>query len=208
MVAVLNLPTGFGMASVHLGGTALPNLATFTFGFATTGGGDTPALAASAILQQLTVTGAPFNVNNTNFSNAATLIDVQVKFGPLATGPEASASSGAVLGNSGGDASAPSIALLVNKLTATGGRRGRGRMFVPGLAESSVGNGGFLATGKQTSLQTAWDQFFAAMTTGTRPLYLLHRHDPVQGQTPVAPTIMTSLQVASLCATQRQRMRR
>jgi hypothetical protein len=208
MAPILNLPSGYAQASLHFGGTALPLGATMTFGFLQLTTGDTPAGAGAAIVSLLRATGGPFVVTNTNYSNSATFIDVLVKFGPLATGPAATVAAGGVLGNVTGDAAPPSQAALINKSTNTGGRKGRGRMFSPGLAEGTVTTGGYLVAGTLTGLQSAWTQFRAAMESAGRPLYVLHRYDPAKGETPLAPSGVISLDVQSLTATQRQRMRR
>jgi hypothetical protein len=208
MAPILNLPLGFGMASLHFGGTGLPNGATVTFGFFADPAGPTPAAAGATIVSTLRAAGAPLVLTNTNFSNSCNFNDVLVKYGPLDSGPAATVAAGGVMGNTGGDAATPATSLLVNKSSLSGGRRGRGRMFFPGLSESNVGNGGFVTAGVVTALQTAFTQWFNAMNTAGLGLVLLHRYDPALGQTPQTPSTCTGLQVQALVATQRQRMRR
>jgi hypothetical protein len=207
MAPILNLPGGFWMAAVHIGGTALPLGATFTFG-GIVNGTDTPTVTANAIKTALRATNGPFDITKTFMSSVATLQDILVKYGPLETGPAATVADGGVLGNGGGDAATPATALVINKSTLIGGKRGRGRMFIPGLNEGNVGTGGLVVAATVTALQAAWSQFQLALQNAGRPMYILHRYDPALGQVPMDPTGVTSLEVQSLCGTQRQRMRR
>jgi hypothetical protein len=112
------------------------------------------------------------------------------------------------MGSVGADAATPATAVLINKSTGLGGRRGRGRMFFPGISESVIGTGGFLLPATVTSLQSAFTQFNNAMTSAGQPLEILHRYDPALGESPMAPTGVLSLDVQALAGTQRQRMRR
>jgi hypothetical protein len=207
MSPIVNLPTGYWMASLHFGGTALPLGATVVIaGLVNTG--DTPSSVGTAIITRLRAAGGPLVSTNTNFSSSATFQDVLVKFGPLDTGPAATVAAGGAMGSVGADAATPATAVLINKSTGLGGRRGRGRMFFPGISESVIGTGGFLLPATVTSLQSAFTQFNNAMTSAGQPLEILHRYDPALGESPMAPTGVLSLDVQALAGTQRQRMRR
>lgn len=92
--------------------------------------------------------------------------------------------------------------VLVHKRTATGGRRGRGRMFVPPFRplENAVG-----ATGVITAAALATIQGWFTTLYGQHTWFLLHDNGTLL---PPAPTAITSFQVDPIIATQRRRLRR
>jgi len=205
MSPILNLPAGWTMVSIRFGGAALPRGAMITFGCANTTG-LTPVAIGNLVKTHLRAVNGPFAAVN-NHSALATLIDILVKNGPLATGPEGVVGDGAALGPSGGDGYSPATSVLVHKSTAMGGKRYRGRMYVPGLAENGVTTGGALAAGVQADMQARWTEFYNDMFAASLDLALLHRHDPDLGQVPVDPTLLNGLQVQGITASQRRRLR-
>jgi hypothetical protein len=94
-------------------------------------------------------------------------------------------------------------ASLVRKGTALGGRRGRGRMYIPGIAEANVSNNGTISTTPLATLQTAMNNFQLDIvnTAEVEALALLH------SSAPFTPTAITDLKVQPRIATQRRRMR-
>lgn len=107
-------------------------------------------------------------------------------------------------------------ALLVDKLTALGGRRNRGRMYVPSvLAEGDVSDTGNITNSALTLLQTSFNNFFEFMQNGSdltqfqpalaeTPMQVLHRPGiSVVG----TPTPVSSLRVQPVITTQRKRLR-
>ena len=107
-----------------------------------------------------------------------------------------------------GSASVPqNTATLIRKTTAVGGRRGRGRMFIPGIAESVVNNQGVLTT-------AAVDQFNVSAALLRVPSAFTGDANVVDGgvlfheSAPTTPTAITALIVQTTCATQRRRLRR
>lgn len=103
----------------------------------------------------------------------------------------------------------PNCALLIRKVTALGGRKNRGRMFMPPATtyETQVDNAGFFAGATVTALQERWTNFFDALVAAGHTPYLFHQYDPDLGELPEIPTEITSLSVQSQLATQRLRMR-
>lgn len=103
-------------------------------------------------------------------------------------------------------------AMLVALSTARGGRRGRGRWFVPwSVTELAVTEVGVISGAEIT----AWNGDFAtaltAMATAGAPLVLLHSWDPDKGQAPDVggePNVITSALVSPLVGTQRRRLGR
>lgn len=109
------------------------------------------------------------------------------------------------LGALGGSAIAQNTAVLVRKNTGLGGRRNRGRMFLPGVTVSFVAANGTITAANVTTLQTAVNllhspALFAASNVDAMALF----HETP----PTTPTIVNSLDVQNLVATQRRRLRR
>lgn len=106
-------------------------------------------------------------------------------------------------------------ALLVDKLTATGGRRSRGRFYVPGcLVEGNVDNIGVIETSLMTTLTAEWTAFMTyVQAAGPIPSFnpvILHSPSgpEVVEPTPTGePTPVTSFRVQSVISTQRKRLR-
>lgn len=94
-------------------------------------------------------------------------------------------------------------AMLVRKLTSTGGRRGRGRMFIPGINNDDVNTNGDLASAYRTLAQTALDDFMSDLVGLAIVDELVLFHD----SEPFTPSVITSLEVQPTLATQRRRMR-
>lgn len=109
----------------------------------------------------------------------------------------------ASVGSAAGQTVPPNCSLLVKKNTALGGRKGRGRLFVPpyGLADTMVSNAGFLEDAQRGILQTAWDSLITELNANNLVPTLFHS-DPLD-----LPTTITSFTVQAQLATQRRRMR-
>jgi len=107
-----------------------------------------------------------------------------------------------VVGTQSIDSIPANTAVLVKKNTAAGGRRNRGRMFLPAVAlqGSDVLPSGFLSGGEQLARQGQIDIAVDEMVERECFAVLLHSDGG-------APTPITSLAVASQVATQRRRMR-
>lgn len=110
------------------------------------------------------------------------------------------------LSGSGG-ASAESVpnntAILVRKSTGLGGRRGRGRMFIPGPSRDQIEATGAMSGAYRTSWQNAVDGLldFATLDANVDRAVLFHQ------TAPFVPTEIVSLTVEQRVATQRRRMR-
>lgn len=98
------------------------------------------------------------------------------------------------------------VAVLIHKRTTRGGRRGRGRMFIPwAMSEGDVDEVGNISTTRLTQLQTNANAFLASLATNEVPMVILHN----PGKTsPGAPNAVTNLTVDRLIATQRRRLGR
>jgi hypothetical protein len=109
-------------------------------------------------------------------------------------------------GNSLSNALPPNCAVLARKTTARGGRRGRGRMYIPWcVAETGVDEAGQIAGANRTPINTALAAFLTALGVNTVPMVLLHN----PGLTaPGAPNTVLTLVADPLIATQRRRLGR
>lgn len=109
-----------------------------------------------------------------------------------------------VLGTRTPPANPNNCATLVQKRTEAGGRRGRGRMFVPGVAEGDTDAAGNLASVARTAWQTQMTGLVTDVAALTNFTGLVLLHDTA----PFDPNPITALTVAPKIATQRKRMRR
>lgn len=98
------------------------------------------------------------------------------------------------------------VGVLLRKVTNELGRRGRGRMFLPGTnLESGTETDGSLTSGYRATVQAAADLFYDALIEDTAPPatqpVLLHSTAPTD------PTEVTGLVVGDLVGIQRGRIR-
>jgi hypothetical protein len=98
-------------------------------------------------------------------------------------------------------------AYLAKKSSASGGRRNRGRMYIPGLAAGGVGTAGVVPPATITTVNTALARLMPGGSVHTAFGFLgspviLHQSG---SQT---PTVITDLSCSNLVATQRRRLRR
>lgn len=107
-------------------------------------------------------------------------------------------------GTNAGPALPPNCAFLLRKRTAVGGRRGRGRMFIPagvGVGEDSVPVTGVMAEAQRAALETRYN----AWIDGLGPDPVLFHDSATPGGT--TPTPITALTVEARLATVRRRLR-
>jgi len=108
------------------------------------------------------------------------------------------------MGVSGGTAhtaATPNVAFLFKKTTSLGGRKQRGRMYLPGVSEQDVDEMGIVVESKLTELASNMGSWIAAVEAAHFGPTLLHN-----GTT--APTSLSGIVIESLAATQRRRMRK
>lgn len=99
-------------------------------------------------------------------------------------------------------AAANNTAWLIAKITAQGGRRNRGRMYIPGIKNTQVLSNGTISASHRDAFQDAIDTWLAAEESiGWGTGALLH-----QTGSP-SPTTITNLVVRNRVATQRRRLR-
>jgi hypothetical protein len=178
---------------LEFSGAAAPSGAACVLGFQNQAEEDAPKIALDF--------EAAFRVQVLDdLSSSLNLTLVRCKLGPDDTGPSGE-QSGTGSGGVGGQSAPPNVAYLIHKATALGGRRGRGRMFLPGVADTDVGTSGELIGEKAATLNSSLFAFGGALTLAGYPLAVLH-----EGAFP--PTLVTQLICDGRVATQRRRLRR
>lgn len=190
----MTIPVGYSEASFVFTGPALPRGAVCTLGFDNSAAPQNPTGMALILGTHFGTEIMPELVSD------VTLDRVEVKFGPDEDGPAGSVTN-PVSGLKGADSVTPNTSILVQKATALGGRKNRGRMFVPGLPENEVGGQGLIVAGVQPDLQLAFDNFLAKVTTDNFIPVVLHGG-------PETPTPLTNFSVQGTVATQRRRLRK
>lgn len=190
----MTIPAGFGQISVEHSGGGIVGSAFWTLGF-DNNASDTAADIADYI--NTTLIGGDYL---DCLSSSVFFVGVHVKLGPDATGPSAFEANGNN-GTVGGNAAPPNIAGLVHKNTSLGGRQGRGRLFVPGLAEAFLAQDGLITSEYSGLLQTLFTGLGGSMILNSLPPMLLHADA-------LSPTAIDTLTVDPMVATQRRRLRR
>lgn len=193
----MNIPPGFAQANLLYGGVGAPRGAQNAFGVQVEGAGTTPLQVAediyaawsSTMLQQL--------------DDDLNLLGVKVKLGPNDVGADATFFGT----NNGGVAStavSPQVSLLVKKVTGSGGRVNRGRMFIPGIVENWVDGSGVVPSGVQDTADTALLSFMNGLAASNFIVGMVILHNAVE----LVPTPVLSLKTDGRVATQRRRLRK
>lgn len=188
------IPIGFGVLTVAHIGAGISGEAIWSLGF-DNNASDTAAELANTFGAAIETLGYVDCL-----SSSVTVTEVRVKLGPDATGPSAVASV-QIDGSVGGQAAPPQLATLVHKNTPLGGRKGRGRLFLPGLAEAALDQNGLITNAHKVAVETFLFDLLGGMTLGSTPPMLMHSDE-------TAPTAISTVEVDTVLATQRRRLRR
>lgn len=197
------MPTAPGYADVSLKftQTGLIRPAFVTFGIDPTG--TDPAIMATSVQASWNDGGSLKSVTD----NSCTLVGVRVSYGTDGSADLVYDLTTSDTGGAVGAATLPgNCAVLCRKVTARGGRRGRGRFYLPWVAqETVVDEAGIITPANVTTIQTACNNFMTSLTTRGVPMYLLHE----EGRTAIPPPdLVTQLVVDRLIGTQRRRLGR
>lgn len=207
------IPDEFAQATVNFAGQNLPNGGAIVIGVKPDVG-LTPLQAATAVFNAFA--GQVDNMCTSDVS----IVGCDIKYGPNDTGPIANYVGTPVAGAVGATSLSPGSAILVEKQSGFGGRRGRGRMYWPGVYDGWVDDNGALGSGIQAQVNGFMVQLLANLAATDVPMYLLHSPsytwaivggqprrvygDP--GDAP-DPYIVTALSCDPVIATQRRRLR-
>lgn len=191
------IPVDYAQVNFRYDGPGVPTGAEWTLGLDISELIGTPLALAESI-------GAIYETVNFDASTAGDvdLVEVQVKYGPDATGPSAIAS--VEVGGAGAAGAPSNVAYLVRKVTEIGGRAGRGRLYFPGVVEAQVGSDGALDGTWLANFQIAWNNFVTELgEISVTPVLLHGAGSPLSTPTPIVEMI-----VDAKVATQRRRLRR
>lgn len=127
------------------------------------------------------------------------------------TGPDGNAvvfeAPANVVGSYAGSALPPNCSLLLRKRTAQGGRRNRGRMYIPGAPEGVVEPNGDLTAAYLASFQQQINAWRVALSDVNGISELAIFHTTGLGVAGLPPTMITSFIADKKIATQRRRLR-
>lgn len=196
------IPAGYGEATMVFRLGSSPRDSTWSFGFKDdVAPAAAPAEEAQAIYNAFTASTGPYIAaqmgSDWQFSGVS--VTDMTEEGPLI---------GQYLlpiaGTLGFNVLPPNCAVLMNKNTGVGGRRNRGRAFLPPVnpIEGNVDAAGVIASSFLTGLQTRYTAAFASLVAAGLKPQLFHQ---TGAQT---PTALTSWTLQSKIATQRRRLRK
>lgn len=193
------IPVGYGQVKMKWGLIAGGAEAVSTFGVDcdVSASVNTNAAAIEAIL---VASGRPMAPGN--YSTSWNYLGMELtQMTP--TGPQTGVVDVLVPGTTALSTVPPNVAFLMRKNTARGGRRGRGRCFLPPIwiSEANVGVEGIISSASLTPVNVLWSAVLTALATASIPAVLLHD----DGST---PDVITSWFIDSVVATQRRRLRR
>lgn len=141
-------------------------------------------------------------------SNALTLDRVTLSIG--ASGPSGSVDSTTAPQTQGrsGTFGPTAISAIARKSTNVLGRRGRGRMFLPGAVnEAEVGPDGQIIGARRTTLSAALNNFLVILQNGNSGLSTLLPPVLLHSDPALAPTLITGFGVSSIVGLVRGRIR-
>jgi len=99
------------------------------------------------------------------------------------------------------------IAFLIRKNSGQPGRRGRGRMFLPGVSEQDADQNGVVVGSKITELNANLATFYTAVTDADCDPCILHNTNIVPPPSNTAPTPFASFTVEPIIGLQTRRLK-
>lgn len=195
----LIIPPGFAAVSIPIRNFAVTRAAAITFGIEVPGSPVPDELAAEVQSIFAATVGsrmdASCSIGNTRVAIGQDGGEPVLGFAPAST------PGGRAL-----DATAPALAVLIQKRTARGGRRGRGNLYLPwACADNTVTEAGILATTEVNGYNTELNNWRTNMASESMNLTLLHS----EGITaPGDPNEITSMQVSPVISHQVRRQTR
>lgn len=202
------MPTtpGYADVSVQLRHSLLNRSAYLTFGCNPSG--TDAATMASAVNTAINASGSL----KTMLDNNVSIGTITVRYGVEAADDVVATFGSAVVGTLTQASMPPNVALLVYKKTTRGGRRGRGRLFIPwALQTAAVAEDGQIVSSYILTANAALEQFRATLITSDMPMCILHRPSAPGTQKPSVPGTpdpVTQLIASPLVSTQRRRLGR
>lgn len=193
------IPAGYGQVAVEMRQTGMNRAAYFTWGFEG-GDGSDPDGDAQAIYTLLSASGRLLNVAQyvAGWSVQRILVTVGTVLGPFSGEHQVE-----TVGTKPGEAAPPQVALLVRKNSALGGRKGRGRLYLPPafVAETDITQQGTISSSPYGTLRTTVNSTLTALNASSYPVRLLH------STASPGPSAVTQWSLQQVVATQRRRIR-
>jgi len=199
----LIIPPGFAQATIPFKHASVAREAVITFGVdSSAAGGDYVDLANKILNDYATSFG--------------TVLDSDVTAGPVRLrvgqdgGDPLSVEGTSTFAAGAGGASLPSnCAVLFKKTSATGGRKGRGRFYLPwSCADSGVNDVGQIDPLDVPEFQTLADAFLSDLESDPPESPMVILHDSEGAGAEPSPSVVLALTVDPLIATQRRRLAR
>lgn len=197
----LVIPPGFGNAAFIFTGAVGTQPYVTTLGVDISGAGGDFVGAANSLMLSYQV------AFQTETSNALTLDRVNLAIGQDGPGGSVDSDLSPIAMSRSGTYGPTAMSAIARKVTNEIGRRGRGRMFLPGvITESEVDADGSITSARRGTLQTALNLF---QTTLAEPAGEDVAYPPVllHSQAPADPTPLTSFAVSDLVGWIRGRIR-
>lgn len=203
----LVIPPGYGLAAIEFTGAAGTPIHVTTIGVSLGQVGGDFTLAADAVFQAYREN---FSVGTTSQLTIARCVLAVGSDGP---GGAVESSLNPVPGTGSFTPAPVAMAPIARKITNTLGRRGRGRMFLPGLlSNANVDASGSIAGPARSAMQNSVNQFLERLRVGhpggtgfinvpPTPGYLLH------SSAPTTPTPITQLLISPTVGWVRGRIR-
>lgn len=196
------IPEGYAQAVFVMQLAGRPRPYGITMGFHDPTGLMNPQAVVNAVAAAAEAEGSIFDTTGPVWSNAYTYLGVNLTY-MTSTGPVLESNPAASVGGNVLQPLPPNVSLLCRKSTARGGRKGRGRLFLPPawIAESNVDSLGVIAGAQVTQIQNFLNVWMGEITAGPLDAVLFHE-DPL-----TAPDVILALLAESSVATQRRRLR-
>lgn len=195
------IPAGFLEATFIFRVTGLTRDSTWSLGmdddsFAS----HTPVDMATTIRSAFVASGRPYAAANVQTGWTFKGVSVTKM---IDTGPLIGQSLSDIVGTMTGGPVPPNSSILMNKSTDEGGRRGRGRAFLPPvhIGESGIDQAGFMTAANASAITAFYDAAAVALNTAGYHWVLFH------SSSPFTPTPITANPIQTQLATQRRRMR-
>lgn len=137
-----------------------------------------------------------------NLNNHVTLTRISYRLGSAAADDPVTERAVNFPGLGGGNMTPINNCLILKKITALGGRRNRGRNYLPGVGEGAVGDDGVVDTDVANGVSSNFGDVRADMTDAGCELVLLHQSAPFN------PTVVVTALCEATIGTQRRRLSR
>lgn len=203
------IANNLGLVVQRLPNTEVGHVAEITFAFRLTGG-ITPQTAVDNFQGAWDLRIMP------HMANTVTTEPPSIKVGDGSNVPHVAVGAGSpTTGGINGDYPPPNCAALVKKTSGLGGKKNRGRTYIPYIVtEGQTLNNGTITAGTVATLQTALSNFFADCTAGNIIMVIANKtlvltppdaHPHVTAIT-TGPDV-TAFDLEAVMATQRRRLR-